>query len=443
MRPTRNYPANWREYQAKLKRAARHRRLLIRLTLLSAILGCVFVGLFFYYPTDTPPSGNSSQPSHQPLTSVQKLNIWPEKIPRRALSDYLISRVNKAPGDIDQFIFEIDGYRFKIMTTLDTKLQKYINRLLKRSRTLQAAVVVLNPSDGRILAMASRDTGGNAADLCLKADFPAASLFKIVSAAAALEAAGYTLDQTLFYQGSKHTLYKYQLKESKGPYSAPTNFRKAFANSNNSVFGKIGIYALGQKTIAEYAEKFLFNKSIPFDLPVAVSTAEVPEDDFGLAEIASGFNKRTLVSPLHATLLSAMVVNSGGMKTPWIVSSIADGTNKIVYRARNSVLNSPIGKKTAADLKTLMQYAARYGTTRSAFRKLRRQKASADVALGAKTGTINDTQDRFKYDWITAFALAPDGARGICVGILAVHGEKLGTRATEFARAIIDYYFGS
>ncbi|UCH22317.1 MAG: hypothetical protein JSU83_03485 [Deltaproteobacteria bacterium] len=443
MKPTRYYPTNWRKYQAELKRAARHKRLLTRLALLSSILGCVFVGLFIYYSTGEPPSGDSNQPSHQPITSAQKLNIWPEMVPRKALSDYLISRVNEPPRDIDQFIFEKDGYRFKITTTLDSNLQKYINRLLKRSRTLQAAVVILNPSDGRILAMANRDTVGNTDNLCLKADFPAASLFKIVSAAAALEAAGYTLDQALSYQGSRHTLYKYQLKDSKGPYSAPTNFRKAFANSNNSVFGKIGIYALGQKIIEEYAEKFLFNKSIPFDLPVAVSTAEVPEDDFGLAEIASGFNKRTLVSPLHAALLSAMVVNSGGMKTPWIVSSIADGANKIVYSARNSVLNSPIDKKTAADLKTLMQYAASYGTTRSAFRKLRRQKTFADFVLGAKTGTINDKQDRFKYDWITAFALAPDGARGICVGILAVHGEKLGTRATEFARAIINYYFGS
>ena len=179
------------------------------------------------------------------------------------------------------------------MITLDPKLQKYIGRLLRQSRTVQAAVVVLNPYDGRILAMTSRDTEGNSDNICLKADFPAASLFKIISAAAALEAAEFTLDKALFYQGSKHTLYKYQLKESKVPYSVQTNFRRAFATSNNCVFGKIGIFVLGQKIITEYAEKFFFNRPIPFDLPVAESSIEVPEDDFGLAEIASGFNKRT------------------------------------------------------------------------------------------------------------------------------------------------------
>jgi hypothetical protein len=66
--------------------------------------------------------------------------------------------------------------------------------------------------------------------------------------------------------------------------------------------------------------------------------------------------------------------------------------------------------------------------------------------IGAKTGTINDEKDRFKYDWITAFALSPDGADGggaISISVLGVHGKKLGVRSTEFARAIIDYYFSS
>ena len=120
--------------------------------------------------------------------------------------------------------------------------------------------MVLDPFDGRILAMASRDTYGNGDNLCLKADFPAASIFKIVSAAAALEEAGYAPDQALFYKGNKHTLYKYQMKQSKGRYSAATSLRKAFATSNNSVFGKIGIYTLGQKVMADYARKFFFNQ---------------------------------------------------------------------------------------------------------------------------------------------------------------------------------------
>jgi membrane peptidoglycan carboxypeptidase len=269
-------------------------------------MGCVFAGLSFFYFADSPRSGDSNRAGRQSLLPEIKTSLWPAELSPQDISDYLNKRTNTSAEDIGQFALEKNGIRFRIETTLDTHLQKYIDRLLRHSRTLQAAVVVLDPYDGRILAMNSRDPNGNGDNLCLKAEFPAASLFKIIATAAALEKAGYTIEKSLFYEGSKHTLYKYQLRESKGPHSARTNLRKAFATSNNSVFGKIGIYALGQEVIDEYAEKFFFNRPLPFDLPLAVSTIDVPDDNFGLAEIASGFNKRTLVSPLHAALLSAV-----------------------------------------------------------------------------------------------------------------------------------------
>ena len=107
------------------------------------------------------------------------------------------------------------------------------------------------------------------------------------------------------------------------------------------------------------------------------------------------------------------------------------------------MLKSAVSSQTAADLKALMQDAVRYGTSRKAFRRLRRKRLFKKFELGAKTGTINDKLDRFKYDWLAAYALAPDGTRGICIGILGVHGKILGTRSTEMGRAIIDYYFSS
>lgn len=90
-----------------------------------------------------------------------------------------------------------------------------------------------------------------------------------------------------------------------------------------------------------------------------------------------------------------------------------------------------------------MQDAVRYGTSRKAFRSLRRKKGFKKFELGAKTGTINDKMDQFKYDWLTAYALDPDGRSGICIGVLGVHGKILGVRSTELARAIINYYFSS
>ena len=386
---------------------------------------------------------HADQLVQQPATPQKILKDSRPKLTRNDLALFLTDMTGGPVMLSDELVHKNESGRWFIRTTIDMKLQDYILRLQNRSRTVQSAVVVLNPYDGRVIALAGYDANSDTANPSLKADYPAASLFKIVSAAAALESAGFSPDKELYFRGRRHTLYKSQLKPTKGRYRTKTTFRRAFAYSNNSVFGNLGIYELGQEVLAGYADKFFFNRPIDFDLPLAMSTIEVPKDDFGLAEIASGFNKRTLISPLHAALLAAVTANGGQMPVPWLVDTIQDESGRIVYQAEPGVLNAPVSRQTAAGLKALMQDTARYGTSRKAFRKLRRKKLFKEFEFGAKTGTINDETDRYKYDWLAAYALAPDGESGICVGILGVHGKILGTRSTEFGRAIINYYFSS
>jgi cell division protein FtsI/penicillin-binding protein 2 len=440
MNDTSSHPAEWRRYQAQLQRSAGQKKffknlhLLILISISALIFLLVVVWMSFWISERWSQAGQTPPPE-------EKIDVPPPKISRNEIPDLLDDIAEDSALLSDVFVCEKNGKQYTIRTTLNTKLQRYILSLLKRARTLQSAVVVLNSVDGRVIAMADRDSNGSGTNLSLKADYPAASLFKIVSAAAALENSGYSPDTALYFRGRRHTLYKSQLKQIKDRWTTETTLRKAFALSNNSVFGKLGIYVLGQKLLNEYAEKFAFNRSIPFDLPLAVSHITVPSDAFGLAEIASGFNKKTLISPLHASLLASVAANRGKMPIPWLVDTIQDETDQVLYHADTVALNQPLNGKAAADLTALMQYAARSGTSRSTFRKLRRKKIFKQFELGAKTGTINDKMDRFKYDWITAFASTPDGSNGIAVAVLGVHGKILGTRSTEMARAIIDYYF--
>ena len=436
-------PANWRKYQAGLQKNAKRNHYLRKLPWVLTITGGLLTVLAIFTLTGFQIPENWSWADQDSSPSQIDANPTRQKLTRKDLSVFLTDITGKPLALNDQIFHKNESGRYTIQTTINTKLQNYITRLQHRSRTLQSAVVVLSPYDGRIIAMAGHDANGGTGNLNLKADYPAASLFKIVSAAAALETAGFSPDKALYFRGRRHTLYKSQLKPSKGRYSTKTTFRKAFALSNNSVFGKLGIYDLGQEVLAGYAEKFFFNKPITFDLPLEVSTIQVPPDEFGLAEIASGFNKKTLISPLHATLLAAVAVNQGEMPIPWLVDSIQNDAGNVVYNANPGVLNTAVGSQTATDLKALMQDAVRYGTSRKAFRRLRRKRLFKKFELGAKTGTINDKMDRFKYDWLAAYALAPGGNRGICVGILGVHGKILGTRSTEMGRAIINYYFAS
>ncbi|MBT8363531.1 MAG: hypothetical protein KJP23_02420, partial [Deltaproteobacteria bacterium] len=373
MKHTSSHIAKWRRYQAQLQRTTRKNKFLKNLPLLILISISAFIVLMVVVWTSFWISERGSQAGQKPPPE-KKIDAPPPKLSRNEIPDLLVDVAEDSALLSDVFVCEKNGEQYTIRTTLNTKLQKYIRRLLKRARTLQSAVVVLNSVDGRVIAMADRDSNGNGTNLSLKADYPAASLFKIVSAAAVLETSGYSPDTTLFFRGRRHTLYKSQLKQVKDRWTTKTTLRKAFALSNNSVFGKLGIYVLGQKVLNEYAEKFAFNRSIPFDLPLAVSHITVPSDEFGLAEIASGFNKKTLISPLHASLLASVAANRGKMPIPWLVDTIQDETDQVLYHADTVVLNQPLNGKAAEDLTALMQFAARSGTSRSTFRKLRRKK---------------------------------------------------------------------
>lgn len=439
----RNDTAKWQKYQAQLQRAARFDRFRKKLPLSLFILGGSIGLLFLIILFAARHPSQANQPHQASSPPAKAANSASEQLSQKNLIAFLSDEVKDSSTLSDQWSVEKNGSRFTIKTTINAKLQKYILRLLRRPQTLQSAIVVLNPYDGRILALAGHDADGKPGNVCLTADFPAASLFKIVSAAAALETAGYSPDKHLTYAGSKHTLYKYQLERPSRRSTRQTNFRKAFASSNNSVFGKLGIYDLGQDALADYADKFFFNRPIPFDYPITASTIDVPRNEFGLAEIASGFNKQTLISPLHAALFASVVANNGEMAAPWLVDSITYKSGEVFYKARCRMLTPPISSRTAAELKILMQDAVISGTSRSVFRKLRRKRKFKNLDLGAKTGTINDNNDRFKYDWISAFAVSPNGGGAISVSVLGVHGKILGVRSTEFARAIIDYYFSS
>jgi cell division protein FtsI/penicillin-binding protein 2 len=433
-----NNPNSWRHYQKGLKKKARRRSAAKRVML--AIVYMVLIGIT-YTASWILAYGERSEDGD--LSSAKWENEQPEEFGKQDLPSLLTGLNLDGVTTAQRQPLNTGGMRLNVEVPIDTGLQKYILDLLRRSRTHQAAVVVLKPKTGQILALADykKAPKGERENLCLKADFPAASLFKIVSAAAAIEARGFTPGKTVVFRGMKHTLYYSQLREKEGRYSRKTSFRKAFAGSINPVFGKIGIYDLGRKSMEEYADRFLFNQEIPFDLPLGVSSIRIPADDFGLAEIASGFNKRTRISPIHASLITAAVANHGVIIAPWLVRRIENESGAVLYRARFSRLGKPIEEGTAKQLKILMKETVVYGTCRKAFLPLRRKRRFKEIELGAKTGTINDLNDRYKYDWVTAYALPKDERGGVCVTVLAVHGKKLGIRAADLARYIIRRHF--
>lgn len=429
---------DWRRYQRRLKARALLARVLrcFPLLLLCAagsfgVLMLIVLGVV-RLSERTPLAGYSppAAPKAVPEPAVRPLDL-----------DAVIARIGPDPARLlGTRTVTWQQARYTVRSSLDGDLQAYVKRLLDRSKTLQTAVVIIRPRDGAVLAMAAHQSAEQPGNLCLKAEFPAASLFKIVTAAAALEWAGLELDQTLAYRGRKYTLYKGQLTDKTAKGANTTTFRKAFATSINPVFGKLGIYELGQEVLSRYAERFLFNREIPFDFPLTKSRVQVPDDAFGLAEIASGFNKRTLISPLHAALLVAAVANDGLLMAPWVIERILDQEGHVRFKRKRLILASPITEETARSLRLMMGDTLRYGTGKKSFQRLRGRPVFKGIDMGGKTGTINDRSGQHKVDWFSAYVLPKDGSGAISLAVVGVHGEKLGVRAHELGRLIIERY---
>jgi cell division protein FtsI/penicillin-binding protein 2 len=251
-------------------------------------------------------------------------------------------------------------------------------------------------------------------------------------------------DTSLVFRGGKYALYRSQLRPEKKPSGVAISLTKAFSSSVNPVFGRLGIYHLGYSLVTEYADRFYFNRPIPFDLPLEVSPMEPPADDYALAEVASGFNKRTFISPLHAAMLAGTVANGGTLMGPRLVRKIEDGDGNIVYRSEPVGLSNPVSEETARKMKVLMDETVVTGTARTAFSRYLRRNGLKELELGAKTGSINDPFDQRRVDWVTAYAIPDSGEEeAICLSVLAVHGERLGIRAKDIARQIVENYFGS
>jgi cell division protein FtsI/penicillin-binding protein 2 len=309
----------------------------------------------------------------------------------------------------------------------------------KNSRFI--GIVVMQSDTGRILAMVGFDKNGSEVNPCLRNSFPAASIFKIVTAAAAVDHCGYKANTKLRFNGYKHTLYRNQLKERNNQYTNTVSFKDSFAQSINPVFGKIGILYLGKAILQEYAEAFGFNQPIDFELPVSASRFQIKETPYHWAEIASGFNHDTTISPIHAVLMASAVVNGGRIVAPTLVDRVLDGEGQLLYCNQTQWLGRAMTPKASNVLTHLMEETVQAGTGRKSFRDRRRHKVLSKLNIGGKTGSIYNRSHDAKFDWFVGYAKQKKGPAQLAIAVLVAHEEYIGTRATRYARWAIDHYF--
>lgn len=321
--------------------------------------------------------------------------------------------------------------------TLDPALQGHVAALLRQYDVPYGALVAIEPSTGRVLAYVSHSSANpEAGDLARDPSPPAASVFKVITAAALLDS-GITPETRVCYGGGMQRLVDADLEDNPKRDRSCASLGDALGGSINTVFAKLADRTLSQKTVERYAQAFGFGHALPFDVPTRLSPAEVPAERLELARTAAGF-WHTHMSPLHGALIAATIANDGVMPRPTLVSRVLDASGRALLVSAPSAYRNVIGRSTARAVGHMMTETVTHGTARSAFHDERGRPFLPGISVAGKTGSLSSDQPYRAYSWWVGYA--PEDAPRIALAALVVNTPKWRIKSSFVAREALRHY---
>jgi peptidoglycan glycosyltransferase len=320
--------------------------------------------------------------------------------------------------------------------SLDEGLQAAMESVFERYEVPYAGLVAIEPSTGRVLAYVSHSSAEpGVTDLARDAGPPAASVFKIITGAALLEA-GVSPDERVCYRGGSGSISLAHLEAHPGDPSCAT-LSEAMGRSVNPVFARLADQHLNAATLTRYASAFGFGESLPFDAPTRVSSFDVPDDRLERARMAAGF-WHTHMSPLHGALIAATLANGGRMPRASMVDQVIDGRGRVVYENEPTTFRSVVGRGTAELLTDMMQRTVREGTSRRAFHDDRGRPFLPGIEVAGKTGTLSSERPYRGYTWWVGFA--PADAPTIALATVVINRPEWRIKASDAARFALEHW---
>jgi peptidoglycan glycosyltransferase len=311
----------------------------------------------------------------------------------------------------------IPGPQGEKALTIHPSLQEQLTRIMKDYQVPYGAAVVMEPSTGRILALAEHSqVQPDVRGLTTRAVFPAASIFKIVTGSALLEA-GVSPDEEACFHGGKRRLSERLLEDSERD-GACYSLAAAMGKSANVIFGKMTKKYLAADVLRRMAARLRFNRPIPFPIPTDISLASIPDEEFELAETGAGFGD-VYLSPLHGAALAAASA-TGVWRDPLIFEPSPDAAPP----PEEQVL-SPEVQRALTDM---LEQTVTNGTARRIFRE---RGFRVEGAVG-KTGTLADKNPFRDYSWFVGFA--PKDNPRVAVAAVIVNDPLWRIRATWLGR---------
>lgn len=326
------------------------------------------------------------------------------------------------------------------LLSIDPGLQAHVAAIYQRYQVPYGALVAMEPRTGRVLAYVSHSSADpNAGDLALDPAPPAASIFKIVTGSALVDA-GVDPNAMVCYHGGLHGIAAHHLEDDPGRDRDCATLVDAMGGSINPIFAKLAVRHLDAQRLERYASAFGFGHTLPFDVPTRISPAEIPTERLELARTAAGF-WHTHMSPLHGALIASTIANDGRMPRATLVDQVIDGSGRVSYRASHETFRNVISASTARAINRSMQATITTGTARRSFFDDRGNPFLPGIDVAGKTGTLSSESPYRGYTWFVGFAPADDPQ--IAVSALVINEPAWRIKASYAAREALRYWLVS
>ena len=354
---------------------------------------------------------------------------------------------------LNQVVNELKGVKNPgdhVISTLDYDLQAAAYQALG---SYDGAVVVLEPSTGKIRAMVSKpdfDPNTVAAqwdsivssessvlvNRATQGQYPPGSTFKIVTSLEYLKENGFDRSMDYTCNGSL-TVGDSTINCYGGTAHGGEDLSLAFAKSCNCYFSQIGL-GLDLDSYHSMAEKLLFNQKLPIPLPYksssftlkkGASTAEIMQTSIGQGE--------TLVSPMHMAMIVSAIANDGVLMKPYLIDHTESEEGTMVRSYESEKYASLMKKEEAEKIKELMQGVVDQGTASA----LSGQQYRAYGKTGsAEFGEVKGQS----HAWFVGFAAKDEQSQpDLAVAVLVEGAGGGSTYAVPIAKQVFETYYAS
>lgn len=321
----------------------------------------------------------------------------------------------------------------------DLFLAQKIDNMLRRFKPMFGVVLVVEPKSNEIIAWGETKDYKvqNEPDFFVKNTFPAASLAKTITIAAAMDANRYSLNTPVPMLGASHTLYKRQLRVPENYHGTTISLADAYAKSANPPLALIGM-DIGAKRLREAARNLGYNMNFPGGIPGKSSYAP-PDTGYGLAEASCGFTEATTLTPLLAAAQVRSILTKKPLEIPW-----AENIFPYAPKSRIALDVKKFSENTYYGLRMAMIRSITNGTARKQIstRNMARKNFAA-LDIGGKTGSLDGQDPHGRYEWFMGFAQSKENPdKAIVVVVMQVH-DLQGYRsqpATQVAAMIMNYW---